>query len=637
MNREIVLNRAMLKVGGVIRKIVLNQVMLKVGVILVGIILICSLIGIGAGGFIPTEKTKEVTVAKYSHQGEFSYKGYSASSLFSGETAQPNPVLFLQIIEEMEILFSYSGMEGVKMKVILEDKNKNWQKEIPIKTSGSSSVSFPLDWKEIILLGETINAELKGEELGVLKELSEEELKELVEEELKELVEEKLKELVKQKALLEEKLKELVTLRELTKGELKDERLIALFEAKLKELSEQKALLEEKLKEIRELTEEKLKEEKLKVLREAKLKEIKELKEKLLKKGSGFLLRIIAEAGTGKDLFAMTLEGDLSSSALKWKEEGFNKIERGFPGGDDWRQGSFGYSVKLKESELFEQTTLERKPELWKTSAVSPDFSLFTDLVESLDVGFNYQFNSDVQINSLEEETKVWMVMEEPGRWKKSFTLLAPTKKQGEFSLNFPLDIDKLRGMINSIDEEIGSKGAKEQEITIFTQVHTIAKTDSGIIDEVFDHQLKGKIGEKIEWGEEKDLTLTKEGTITKKIVEPNPLPPKLRKSSLIGFGVSFPIFCALAFLYWRRREKPSFLEEELKRNRKKYKELISEVTDFPPTKEGEAIINASSLEALVNISNNSLKPILLRVEPEKHIYWVVDGLIRYCYVVKEG
>ena len=309
------------------REIVLDRTMLKIGVILVGVILIFSLIGIGAGGFIPTEKTKEVTVAKYSHQGEFSYKGYSASSLFSGETAQPNPVLFLQIIEEMEILFSYSGMEGVKMKVILEDKNKNWQKEIPIKTSGSSSVSFPLDWKEIILLGETINAELKGEELGVLKELSEEELKELVEE--------KLKELVKQKALLEEKLKELVTLRELTKGELKDERLIALFEAKLKELSEQKALLEEKLKEIRELTEEKLKEEKLKVLREAKLKEIKELKEKLLKKGSGFLLRIIAEAGTGKDLFAMTLEGDLSSSALKWKEEGFNKIERGFPGGDD--------------------------------------------------------------------------------------------------------------------------------------------------------------------------------------------------------------------------------------------------------------------------------------------------------------
>ena len=550
------------------REIVLDRTMLKIGVILVGVILIFSLIGIGAGGFIPTEKTKEVIMAKYSHQGEFSYKGYSASSLFSGETAQPNPVLFPQIIEEMEILFSSSGIEGdTEIKLILEDKGGNWQKEIPVKTVGSSSVSFPLDWKEIVLLGETINAELRGEKLGELKELSEKELTELSEEE--------------QKAL--------------------------------KELKEEK------------------------------------LKENLLKKGSGFLLRIIAEVGKGSDLFTMTLEGDLSSSALKWKEEGFNKIERGFPGGDNWRQGAFGYRVKLKESELFEQTTLERKPELWKTSAVSPDFSLFTGLVESLDINFNYQFNSDVQINSLEEEVKAWMVVEEPGRWKKSFTLLSPTKKQAEFTLNFPLDIDKLGEMVNGINKEIGSKG-KEQGITIFAQVHTIAKTNSGIIDEVFDHQLKGKIGETLDFevveeqtkkaGKEtkqaKTLTLTKEGAITKKVVEPNPLSPRVRNSSLIGLGVSLPIFCVLAFLYWRRREKPSFLEEELKRNRKKYKELISEVTDFPPTKEGEAIINASSLEALVNISNNSLKPILLRVEPEKHIYWVVDGLIRYCYVVTD-
>lgn len=77
-------------------------------------------------------------------------------------------------------------------------------------------------------------------------------------------------------------------------------------------------------------------------------------------------------------------------------------------------------------------------------------------------------------------------------------------------------------------------------------------------------------------------------------------------------------------------------MEEELKRNRKKYKELISEVTDFPEVKVEESIIDASSLEALVNISNNSLKPILLKVEPEKHIYWVSDGQTRYCYVVKD-
>jgi len=655
MDRKIVLYQAMLKVG-----------VIKVGVILVGIVLICSLIGIGAGGFIPAERTKEVIAVNYNHQGKFSYEGYSASNLFSGETAQPNPTLFPPIIEGMEILFSSSGIEGeTKIKLILEDKGGNWQKEIPVEITGSSPVSFPLDWKEMVLFGETLNAGVRGEDLGELKALSEEELKALSEAKLSELIDAKLSELSETEieALITAKLSELseTELKALSEAEveaLSEEVLSELKEAKLEELSKTKLseaklkeLIEEKLKEaklseaeLKALNEEKLKElkeEKLKALSKEEVKALSDLKDKLLKKGSGFQLKIITEVGTGSDLFTMTLEGDLSSSALKWKEEGFSKIERGFPGGNDWREGAFGYRVKLKENELL-PTTLERKPELPQTSAVQSDFSLFTALVESLDVGFDYRFDCDTQINSLEEEIKAWMVVEEPGRWKKSFTLLAPTKKQGEIILNLPLDIDKLRVMAADIDEEIGSKGTKGQEITVFAQVHTIAQTNSGIIDEVFDHQLRGKIGETLDFGvtetkEAKNLALTKEGTITKKVVEPNPLSPKLRKSSLIGLGVSFPILCALAFLYWRKRQKPSFLEEELKRNRKKYKELISEVTDFPPTKGGETIIDTSSLEDLVSISNNSLKPILLRVESEKHTYWVVDGLIIYRYVANGG
>jgi hypothetical protein len=190
--------------------------------------------------------------------------------------------------------------------------------------------------------------------------------------------------------------------------------------------------------------------------------------------------------------------------------------------------------------------------------------------------------------------------------------------------------------MAETIDQALGGRGVKEQEITILAQVHTIAKTNTGTIDEVFNHQLKGKMGETIEWGVvekgKEELTLIKTGSITKTITEPNLVSQKLRESSLIGLGVSFPIFCGLAVLYWRRRPKPSVLEKELSRYRKKYGELISEVSDLPAI-EGEVVIRASSLEALVNISNNSLKPILLKVEPDKHTYYVIDGLVRYEYI----
>ncbi len=142
--------------------------MVKSALILVGVILAFSLIAIAAGQFLPAEKTIEVTVANYSHRGEFNYQAYSTSSLFSGQSAQLAPVLFSQIIEEMKVLFSYSGPKtrAVEMKVILEDKNGNWQKEIPIETSGSTTVSFPLDLDEILELGNTINEQLGGRGAG---------------------------------------------------------------------------------------------------------------------------------------------------------------------------------------------------------------------------------------------------------------------------------------------------------------------------------------------------------------------------------------------------------------------------------------------------------------------------------------
>jgi len=496
--------------------------MVKRALILVGVILVCSLIAAAVGRFNPVEKTREITLANYSHRAEFNYTAYSTSGLFSGQSAQPAPALFPKIIEDLEILFAYSGPEtgAVRMKVILEDASGNWQKEIPVETTGGSIISFPLDLDEILGLGNTISTELGG-------------------------------------------------------------------------------------------------------------------------RGYGYLLRIVAEVGTGSVPFKAVLEGELDSSTLKWREAGFNKIERGFPGGDDWRQAAFGYKVKLKENELFGPISLQKNPELQKVFAVDPSFALFTPLVESLDIGFNYQFNCDARINSLTQEVTVEMVVAEPGRWSKSFTLVPPTKKQGAFTINLPLDIGKLAEMAESIDKWLPSQGVTEQQITILAQVHTIAETNSGTIDEVFNHQLKGKIGGLIEWEvgteEGEGLTLVKTGKITKAITEPNLFMQRLRTYSLIGLVASLLIFCGLAVLYWWRRTKLPFLEKELERNRKKYGELISEVSDFPPIREGEVIIHASSLEALVNISSNSLKPILLKVEPDKHTYWVADGLVRYEYVSKLG
>jgi len=501
-------------------------VMVKLALVFMGVILVLSLIATVVGQVSPVEKTRQVTAANYSHKGDFSYTAYSTSGLYSGESDQSPPALFTKIIENLEILFAYSGPRTgpVKMKVILEDVNGSWQKEIPVQVTEGTIISFPLDLDQILGLGNAINTELGT-------------------------------------------------------------------------------------------------------------------------RATSYLLRIAAEVQTGSEPFTATLEGTLDASTLKWDKAGFNKIERGFPGGDDWRQAAFGYRVELKENQLFGPISVKREPDLPKPFTVNPGIALVTDLVESVDIDFGYQFSCDARINSLTEEVKVQMEMAEPGRWTKSFTLVQPVKKEGKFTIKLPLDIGKLAEMAAGINKGLPGRGVTEQLITITAEVHTIAQTNAGTIDEVFTHQLTGKIGGLIEWQAVDQagtslLALTKTGKITTTITEPNLFMQrlsiqKLRTYSLITVLSSFLIFCGLGIIYWWRRPRLSFLEQELKRNRRKYGELISEISALPAIREGEVTIRASSLEALANISNNSLKAILLKVEPDRHTYCVIDGLVRYEYVSK--
>ncbi len=496
--------------------------MIKIAMMVIGGILACFLIAVIATQFVPVAKTYKVTLASYSHNAEFKPTAHSASPFFTGQAGQPNPVLFSQIISYMEMYFACSGFEAGQtgIKVVLEDKAGNWQKEIPVMVTGSANVSFPLYLDEFLLYGNDTN-----EQLGF--------------------------------------------------------------------------------------------------------------------RGGSYLLKITAEVPTDSGPFTATLVGELDATTLKWGEDGFNKVERGFPGEDDWRQGAFGYKAMLRENLLFGPITLERDPELLKTAVVGSEYSLFTELVESLDIDFNYRFKCNIPTTSLKEEAAVDMMVAEPGRWKKSFTLVPPTEKKGDFTISLPMDIGKLKEMAGSIDQEIGGREAKEQDITISARVHTIARTSQGTIDEVLRQQLKGKIGENIDLGGGEggsgNLTMVREGAITKQVTEQNMVSQnwsvqKLRMFFLIGLLIIFLGFFTLAFFYWTGRPRVPLPEKELKKNRKKYGELISEVYRFPDAGEEVVVIPVASLEALVNISNNSLKPILLEVMSDRHTYRVIDGQITYQY-----
>jgi hypothetical protein len=75
------------------------------------------------------------------------------------------------------------------------------------------------------------------------------------------------------------------------------------------------------------------------------------------------------------------------------------------------------------------------------------------------------------------------------------------------------------------------------------------------------------------------------------------------------------------------------WIEEEALRAKKKYKNVIVDVTELPPIKGEEAVIPFGSVDELVKAADSLLKPVLHQVVADKHIYCVIDGSTRYEYV----
>lgn len=496
-------------------------------IIIATTIFIVSLIIIGIGEFLPKEKTREVILGNYSHNGRFTCNYYTALITFPSRITQSTSILFPQIIEDMEILFEYSGpaTDEVNVHVVLKDVGEYWQKEIFTETMTSEFISIPLDIDNILEIGNRINTELGWT-------------------------------------------------------------------------------------------------------------------------SPRFNIEIIAEDESPEYPFIATLKGELSSSILEWEEGRFSHIERGFPGVDDWTKGSFGYKIRLKENEIFGPIILEKEPSLPNMVIADSSAPLTTDLIESMDINFAYQFDYNGDFDSF-SEIEIEMLIEDTGKWQRSFALLSSTANENSFTITIPLDIDKLIEIAADADEDIGGRGTGEFGIIITAQVHTTAETDSGTIDEAYSHQLIGSVGERIEWlGAESpggEITLVSTGNLTEEITEPNSVWQILRISSIVGLAVSLLFVFAWAFFWWMGRKQTLsareqlrkiviLKEEELNRNRKVYDDLISEVQDLPQSIDGETVINVTTLKSLANISNNSLKPILLRDEVDRHIYCVIDGSVRYIY-----
>jgi len=318
----------------------------------------------------------------------------------------------------------------------------------------------------------------------------------------------------------------------------------------------------------------------------------------------------------------------------------FERSDTGSKGGVGYiEQGWFDYEIYLEPNMLYEEDVL-RSNTVPATEPSSPSQTLgpglvyFPSIVDSIEANFSYQFLSDKPATNLVEVVKVTALLEYPGTWSKSFTLVPETSTSGPIVVDFPINIRTFSTVANTLRSELGI-GAMSYDLTIQATVHTTGDIDSGHIDQTFTQSLKGQLG---------TTTFTLQGNLAKQqpgtIVEYTTVPINktwvFRGLSLVGMVLA--VFALLFVLRNYRRAQvvaiPS-MEEEALRAKRKHKGVIVDVGELPPIGAGEMVIPISSVEELVSTADALLKPVLHHAQADKHTYCVIDGGVRYLYIIE--
>ena len=339
-------------------------------------------------------------------------------------------------------------------------------------------------------------------------------------------------------------------------------------------------------------------------------------------------------AGLLKDDFVQTFDVRLSSTTIEWQRP-FTLTRKGYWAGLMYeQQGTFGYSVALKPNILFGAVTVNSSiPPVQPPVQLTEASTYNADTTEIIEVTFDYKLNSEEEVTDVNNDVEVSVVLSKPGGVETVFALVPQTRKAGDFSVVFPLDVVFFYDIIEAA--EGGTEDSATYQLLVTANVHTTAQSEVGPIDEVLSQNLLITLEPKgLAWPDETEET--KSGFITQTVVVPN----SGRMAGIVGsLGVFGMMVAGLLFAIYRYRqaEEAPVWDEQAIRTKKERKDVIVDVEELPPSWISNAAIPFDSLDELVKIADALLKPVLHKAEPGKHTYYVVDGAIRYTYVLTDG
>jgi hypothetical protein len=306
-------------------------------------------------------------------------------------------------------------------------------------------------------------------------------------------------------------------------------------------------------------------------------------------------------------------------------------------------RGIYDYTAKLKPNNLYNQTTL--KPD---------EGTLYIPIIDHIDITFFYELQCSRQTNT-SLEYHVTMDLESPGKWVKVFTasemqqmfqLSNTVNSNGGASTTFSVGPNEIKELVNLIDKETGTSSSSAFNLNVKPEIYTVAKTDVGTINEVFDPTLAMEFTYAASEGNYismEELQQTSPGAIQR--IEKVFL-QSIMNQRLVAIAMAATSFVGLAFsIGFFIINKTAEIKPQIKPIEKiiaPHKEIIIDVAGEPSYKGQEVTVPMNSLEDLIKLADGLDKPVFhlkKRVkdtsEKPTRVFYVLDGLTRYEYEAK--
>ena len=342
---------------------------------------------------------------------------------------------------------------------------------------------------------------------------------------------------------------------------------------------------------------------------------------------------------TIEDTFSYELPAILTAKKLELKGD-LEASEEGYREGTRYEaRGRFDYEVSLKPNKLYDTNVLRSEaPPVPEPPAspqtLGPGLVYFSNIIDNIEASFSYRFLCDRPISAQSQEVEITATIENPGKWSKSLVVMPETSREGSFTIPFSIDMQYFTRVIDAIGQETGVPGTSHN-ITIKADVHTVAQTDVGTINEVFTQTLSGKL-ESNTLTFDKELSGSQSGTLGGAAIPGASGEGRSKTPWIIGLVVAL---LALGYFGWSQSQlrlaMVSAGEAEAARAKKKYRQLMVDVEELPEVKPTETVIPLNSLDDLVRIADDLVKPVLHRAEEGRHTYCIIDSGVRYLYVIK--